>query len=191
MPGTTEEFRVLMERVLAGNQTAAAELWSRFGPAVRRAVRARLSKRMRSKFDSLDFAQDVWASFFAAPAEAADFADSGRFLAFLTQVARNKVVDAVRQRLQGQKYNVNRECSLDRSTAGGPNQVPAQQPTPSEVVGGREEWDQVLAGQPPAFRRILLLARDGKNLTDIAAELQIHPRSVRRVLDRVMARYTP
>jgi RNA polymerase sigma-70 factor (ECF subfamily) len=191
MIGTKEdEFRLLMERVLTGNDAAAAELLKRYGPVVIQAVRRRLNRQMRSKFDSLDFVQDVWASFFARPPEQYAFHDPEKFIVFLTRIARNKVVDATRQRLLGEKFNVNRERSLDRSTPGGPNQVPAVQPTPSEVVAGREQWDKVLRGQPLVYQRIMALYRDGKTAQEIAREMDISDRNVHRVIKKLLPRLT-
>ena len=188
MTGNDDEFRLLMERVLGGSDEAAARLLDRYGPAVLQAVRRRLSKQLRSKFDSLDFVQDVWASFFANPPGRHLLEGPDKLVAFLTQVARNKVIDETRKRLRGQKYNVNRERSLDNSTLGGPNTVPAQQPTPSEAVSRGEEWNRLLADQPIVYRRILILVREGKKPAEIAAELQIHPRTVRRVVEKLLPR---
>jgi RNA polymerase sigma factor (sigma-70 family) len=188
MAAPEEKFRLLMDGVLAGSHTAAAELLERYGPAVRQAVRRRLNKEIRSKFDSLDFVQDVWASFFAKPRGQGSFHDAQKLVAFLTRVARNKVVSAARQRLVGQKYNVNRECSLDNSTFGGPGQVAAEQPTPSEVVTGREQWDRLLDGQPLVYKRILVLLSEGRTHNEIAAEMSVHPRTVRRVIDKLLPR---
>jgi RNA polymerase sigma factor (sigma-70 family) len=190
MSGTNDEFRQLMERVVAGSDSAATQLLDRYGPAVLQAVRRRLSRQLRSKFDSLDFVQDVWASFFANPPSERRLHRPEMLVAFLARVARNKVVDATRQRLKGAKHNVNREHSLDHSTVGGPEAVPANQATPSEVVSRDEEWVRLLDGQPLVYRRILILLREGKTLAEIATELQIHPRTIRRLIDKLLPRPT-
>src|SRR5882724_4971958 len=67
MPRTDEEFHDLMQKVLTGSQEAAQELFRDYEPYLLFAIRRKLDKRMRSKFDSADFAQDVWASFFETP----------------------------------------------------------------------------------------------------------------------------
>jgi RNA polymerase sigma-70 factor (ECF subfamily) len=186
-----QEFRLQIDRVIAGDQDAATALLERYGPALLQAVRRRLSKRLRTKFDSLDFVQDVWASFFANPPAGHLFDGPDQLVAFLTQVARNKVVDATRQRLVGQKFSVNREQSLDNSTIGGPGEVQGNQSTPSEIVGRREQWDQLLQEQPLVYRGILVLWREGKARSEIAAELGIHPRTVQRVIEKVLPRLMP
>jgi RNA polymerase sigma-70 factor (ECF subfamily) len=188
MAATEAEFHLLMERVLTGDKEAAAKLLERYGNTVLHAVRSRLHKKLRSKFDSLDFVQDVWASFFAnLPAHHA-FHDQEMFIAFLTTVARNKVADATRQRLMGQQYNVNREQLLSNLPLGGPDQVPAVQSTPSEVLMGRECWDRLLDGEPIVYQRIMILLREGKKPRDIAAELGINLRTVQRVMAKLLRR---
>jgi RNA polymerase sigma factor (sigma-70 family) len=190
MGPSQDEFSVLMERVLTGDEAAAVELLQRYGGAVRLAVRRRLHRRLRTKFDSIDFMQDVWASFFANPPRPEAFEGSDKLIAFLTTVARNKVIDATRQRLVSQQYNITNERSLDRSTPGGPNQVPGLGPTPSQVVTGDDQWSKLMATQPPAYRRILILLRDGKKPTEIAEETGIHRRTVCRVIDKLLSRLT-
>jgi RNA polymerase sigma-70 factor (ECF subfamily) len=188
MTPNDDEFRQLMERVVAGSDEAASQLLARYGAAVLQAVRRRLNRQLRSKFDSLDFVQDVWASFFANPPRDGQLNRPELLVAFLTRVAKNKVVDATRQRMQGLKHNVNRERSLDRSTAGGPAQVPAQQETPSQAVSRDEEWLRLLDAQPVVYRRILIMLREGRKPADIAQELHIHPRTIRRLIDKLVPR---
>lgn len=179
------DFAALMRQVQEGNPQAAEELHSVYGRYIRQAVRKRLDKKLRSKFDSLDFVQDVWASFFSDIPKKYSFATPEDLVGFVTTMAHHKVADAVRTRLHRQKYNVNREEGLDHMP-GGLASFPAVQATPSEVAMGREEWARFLAKQPLAYRRILLLLREGKTSATIAEELGISQRTVNRVLRKVM-----
>ncbi len=61
-----DSYRDLMYRVQEGSEDAAWELVQRYGGYVRRAVRRVLDRRLRPKFDSLDFVQLVWQSFLVA-----------------------------------------------------------------------------------------------------------------------------
>jgi RNA polymerase sigma factor (sigma-70 family) len=180
------EFDALMQQVLVGSDEAAAKLLREFEPVLLRAIRRRLDKRLRSKFDSIDFAQDVWASFFAQERAERQFSTAEKLLAFLTTVARNKVMDKSRQRMKLQKFNVKREQSLDDSTKFDRDALPGNQPTPSHIVMSQEEWSEFLRKQPPAHRHIFLLLRDGKSCAEIARELNLHPRYVQRVAERTM-----
>jgi RNA polymerase sigma-70 factor (ECF subfamily) len=184
MPDDDADFRALMERVLAGSPEATREFTERYGPSLLLAVRQRLNRNLRPKFDSLDFVQDVWAAFFAGLPRGRSFRSPVELIHFLDSLARNKVVEAVRQRLQGQKYNVNREQPLEPLVRNG-SAPEAQQPTPSEVAMGREEWERLLRRQPPVYRRVLLLLHDGKTPAAVAREVGVTERTVRRVTEKV------
>ncbi len=177
-----QDFAVLMARVRAGDAAAMHELVADYGPYLLRAVRMRLHRQMRPKFDSTDFVQDVWASFFADLPRDRPFNLPEELIAFLTRVAQNKVADAARQRLLGQKYNVNRERSLDDSRVGPPPELAARQPTPSTVAMNREEWDRLLQRQPAVYRRILILLSEGKSQSQVAQELNISEKMVSRLI---------
>ena len=62
-------FEDLIRRVRAGDQDAAADLVKRYEPAIRRAVRFRLTDtRLMRVLDSMDICQSVFASFFVRTA---------------------------------------------------------------------------------------------------------------------------
>ena len=77
------------KRIQAGDEGAARELLQRDEAEVRLVVRRQLPRLLRSRFDSLDFLQSVWGSFFrrmrTAPTE---FEDSRHLVAFLARAAR-------------------------------------------------------------------------------------------------------
>src|SRR5262245_50351321 len=110
-----QELRDLMERLRQGSSEAAQELFETYGPHVLRVVRRKLDKKLRAKFDSTDFEQAVWASFFIYPTHGYHFEQPEELIAFLANLAHNKLVDALRQRYRTEKYNVNRERSLEGS----------------------------------------------------------------------------
>ena len=59
-----DEFSDLLARAKAGDEQAIREFVSRFEQDVRMMVRSRLPRKLRTQFDSTDFAQAVWQSFF-------------------------------------------------------------------------------------------------------------------------------
>src|SRR5947209_4307143 len=105
MSDDDQEFQALIQRLREGDAEAARTVYERYGEDIIRVVRRRLSRKLRSKFDSLDFVQDVWASFFARRPPENIFASPEALFAFLARVAQHKVIEATRQRLQTQKYN--------------------------------------------------------------------------------------
>ncbi len=180
-----DDFAALMQSVRAGSEEAARQLVERFGPRILRVVRRRLNPKLRSKFDSLDFQQDVWASFFADSSDKT-FDRPEALAAFLATMARNKVLMAVRQRCQIQKYNVDREHSLDGSAAYEARGVAGPDPTPSQLAVAQEKWDQLLKGRPRRYQRILIMLRQGHTQVQISQQLGIDERSVRRIIQKLL-----
>jgi RNA polymerase sigma factor (sigma-70 family) len=188
MENRADEFAGLMARVREGSEEAARELYERYGRHILRVIRSRLSKKLRSKFDSGDFAQAVWASFFAlAPhVKIADRPDA--VAAFLAHMARNKVIDAVRQRLATARYNVRRESSLEDLTEHERMELAAADATPEQIAIAREEWSRFLNSMPALHRRIVLLAREQRTQQEIADSLGLDRSTVRRVFRRLAAK---
>ena len=180
-----------MQQVVAGSDEAATKLFRHYEPLLIRAIRKRLTRRIRSKFDSIDFAQDVWASFFTEEQQRREFQTPEDLLAFLTRIAQNKVSDKTRQRLKLQKYDVSRELSMDDSKRFDRENLMGDQPTPSQIMMSQEEWTNFLRKQPLVHRRIFILLREGKSRSEIATELGINIRTVRRVADQVSPGHTP
>jgi RNA polymerase sigma-70 factor (ECF subfamily) len=186
MTKTDADFDALMRQVLAGSEDAAKELFRNYEPTLLHAIRRRLNKKIRSKFDSVDFAQDVWASFFAEEPSKRVFESPDHLVAFLTALAQNKVTDETRKHFRTIKYNVEREQSMDDSQAFDREEIVGNQPTPSQIVMSHEEWRVFLRKQPLVYRRIFTMYRDGKTEGQIATELGIADRTVRRVMERLI-----
>jgi RNA polymerase sigma-70 factor (ECF subfamily) len=180
MQDNATDFGALMRLVREGSQDAARELVHRFEPNLLRMVGRRLHPAFRCKFDPCDFTQEVWAAFFAISPDRHRFERPEQLAWFLGALAHNKVVEAVRQRLVGQKYNVNRERCLDVDRHEGA--LKARQPSPPEIAIAREEWKLLLRDQPEHYRQILAGLRDGHTQREIAIELKINQRTVRRVV---------
>jgi RNA polymerase sigma factor (sigma-70 family) len=181
-----DEFGTLMQRVREGSQDAARELSERYGPHILRIVRKKLASRLRSMFDSDDFAQAVWVSFFADLTKGKHFDRPEALAAFLARLAQNKVLEVLRRCFYTQKHNVNRERSLDNSVSPQGTDLPARQPTPSQLAAAREQWDRLLATQPEHGQRILVLLAEGHTHQEIAQMLQLNEKTVRRLVSRLI-----
>jgi RNA polymerase sigma-70 factor (ECF subfamily) len=184
-----DAFTRLMEQIRAGSQDAARELVEQYGPHILRVVRRKLSQRLRTKFDSDDFVQAVWASFFAVGPSHYNFDRPEALIAFLVSLARNKVIDELRQRFQTEKHDINRERSLDGSAAFAAEAMPALQPTPSQIASAKEIWERLLDRVPPTHQRILALLQEGHTVQEVAVGLGVHPRTVYRLIQRAAPGY--
>lgn len=186
-----QEFQQLLTEIGAGSQEAARKFLDKYGPYILRVIRRRLSRKLRSKFDSDDFMQDVWASFFSQSPPAELFAGPDALMAYLANMARNKVAGAFRQRVDGQRYAMNRENSLDGSARFQARHVHDSEPTPSEKVVAKEKWNLMLDEQQPVHQRILDLLRLGHTHDEIARLLDLNVKTVQRLLRRLKTRFAP
>jgi RNA polymerase sigma factor (sigma-70 family) len=182
------DFALLMQRLRAGSQEAARELCHRYGPYILRVVRTKLHKRLRSKYDSSDFAQAVWASFFAHLPEDPTLDQPEALAVFLARLTQHKVIDILRHHFQTQKENINRECSLEDPAISSATNLFARQPTPSQVAEVNEQWEQLLKSQPARYRPILILLREGHTHEEIARKLGLSEKTVQRLVRRLAAR---
>ena len=185
MAESLQTFQDLMERVRLGSPESSQQLLDRYGHHILRVVRRSLHPKLRTKFDSLDFVQDVWASFFTGPQVDMRFDSPEALAAFLAKVARNKVVEAFRQRMQGQKYNVNRENSLDGSAAFQVEKLVGADPTGSQLAVANEAYDRLTRGQPDHYRRILELLQQGHTHQEIAEALGLNEKTIRRLIRKL------
>ncbi len=185
MTSQDNDFRLLMRRVVAGSEEAARQLVEEYGESLRRAVRRALNARLRSKFDSLDFAQVVWCSFFRARERLERFDRPDELVAFLVGMARNKVGLEARRRLQTNKYNVNREHAWSEDSRKEQAEIPDGQPSAIEVAIAGEELERMLSHAPPALRKIIHLRLQGLTHEEIAHSLHLTRGAVYRLLKKL------
>ena len=188
-PDDGDELRQVLERIRGGDQEAARELLQRHEAEVRLVVRRQLPRLMRSRFDSIDFMQSVWGSFFRRMRGAdgpADFEDSRHLVAFLARAAKNKVIDEYR-RAGSKKQDMRREEPLwtdgDR-----PRDLEGRDDSPSEVAQGHEALDRLRALMPEDRREIVELKARGLSSRDIAERLGVSERTVQRVIEDLRRR---
>jgi RNA polymerase sigma factor (sigma-70 family) len=186
-----QDFDHLLRRARGGSHAAVEELIEHYRPYVVRVVRRRLHKRLRSLFDSSDFVQTVWTSFFADPAKLASFEDPESLLRYLAVMARNKVVEEFRRRFQTEKRDVKREHLLESSSVDRSAALAAKQPTPSEFAVANERWDGLVEGQPNRYQEILRLRAEGFNCQETALLLNLNEKTVRRVIKKLEAEHMP
>jgi RNA polymerase sigma factor (sigma-70 family) len=182
MPTNADDFRTLLRATLAGDSEAAARLCRDYEAPILRVVRRKLMPRLRSRYDSYDFVNDVWASFFANPPRDARLSDPKSLVAYLTRMACNKVAEVGRSSTAA-KNDIVRETSLEAAARGGHDVgVPAPGATPSQIVGAEDEFQRLLRGRSPMHQRILTLLRDGMTYREIAARLNTTEKTVQRLV---------
>ena len=143
-----------------------------------RYVRKKLGDALRPRFDSIDFAQQVWASVFTDPAALAGLDTPEQFARWLQTLAHNKVADVGRH-LHTQKRDLAREVRIDEtSEVAGPHPV-SREPTPSAVAAFNEERERLLDNLPPQVRKVFELRMQGMTYDEIAAVLEVDEKTAR------------
>jgi RNA polymerase sigma factor (sigma-70 family) len=179
-------FEELVAQLKEGSQDAAWELVETYGPHILRVVRRTLTREMRPKFDSQDFVQAVWASFFTHRERFLDVQRPEQLVGLLAATARHKIVDELRRRLETQKHDVRRERSMDDSNVVVKQNLVSHDPRPSQIAVARERWHQLMHQQPEQCRRIVSLRLAGETHQAIARTMGISQKTVQRVLQRLL-----
>jgi RNA polymerase sigma-70 factor (ECF subfamily) len=180
-----EDFLDLLRRVRAGEEEAAAELVRRYEPAVRRAVRFRLSdSRLRRVCDSADICQAVLGSFFVRAASGQyDLQTPEQLLKLLATMARNKIA-----KLADRQQAARRD---HRRLAAAPveeHDVLDSDPSPSKKVAARELLAEAHRRLAPDERRLAELRMQGHDWASIAALVGGMPEALRKRLARAIER---
>src|SRR5262245_242866 len=163
----------LIARARAGDEAAIRELLSQFEQEVRIMVRGRLPKKLRTQFDSMDFVQTVWESFFSDLRDnPREFENVGHLRGFLAGVARNKIYEEHRRLTRTEKYSLAREERLYIKRQGQvvERELISPEPTPSQQVQAGDRLAQLTAGCNPRDIQIITLRHQGMTFEEIAAQ---------------------
>ena len=108
----------------------------------------------------------------------------GSLIAFLAQVAEQKVIDEYR-RQHTLKNDISRERPLAANGAG-PIQVPSHDPTASQLAQANECNERLLARDDETERVIIELRQQGYTTADIAEKTGWNVRKVQRFLKELL-----
>jgi hypothetical protein len=177
-------FDAFIGRIRAGDEDAAAELVRIYEPLIRREVRLQIrDRRLYRLFESRDVSQSVLGSFFVRTALGEyELETPAHLVKLLVVMARNKVATAAQRQHRQRRDN--------RRTAGseGLERVVDTQPSPSDLVSGKELLERFRAAFTDEERAIANLRKDGRGWADITAELGGTPQARRMQLARAVER---
>ncbi len=182
-----EQSHELLKRWQTGDESAAEALFHRYFSRLHALVQTRLSQRLAARLDADDVVQSAFRSFFSE-------ARTGRFVLkqagdmwrLLAAITINKLRHTER-RHSAEKRSVKLEQvplplreGLDEQTA-----WLAHDPTPDEAAALADELESLLRPLHEGQRRIVELRLQGYTLDEIAEEVHLSQRTVRRTMEQV------
>jgi RNA polymerase sigma factor (sigma-70 family) len=186
------EFGQLMAELARGSEEAAWQIAHAYTPHVLRAVRRTLPRSIRSKLDSEDLAQMIWASLLLKGTDLAELHSPQQLINLLVCIARYKTVDAYRHYTTNQKRDHRRESPLatlkPASSAGIDRRLLDQEPSPSHIVRFRDDWQHILKSLSERDREILRHRMNGETYAEIAQKAGVGITTVRNILEHVVSR---
>ncbi len=176
-----DDLTKALQEAQKGSQDAWKTLFNECYPKVRRVVRRRLNRSMRSLYDSTDFANDAMENL-AANLDQLEFSSVNSLIAFLARVAEQKVIDEYR-RQHTLKRDLSRVLPLGVIAAdAGPVQLESDEPTASQLAQANETHERLMARDDATERDIIELRNQGYSNSDIAERTGWNIRRVQRFL---------
>jgi DNA-directed RNA polymerase specialized sigma24 family protein len=179
------EFLELFERVRSGDADAAGALVRRYEPAIRMAVRTRLSDPLlRRQFDSIDVCQSVLGSFFLHAATGSyDLHEPRQLMALLIKMAQNKLAMHVRRH-----YRECRDVRRSHRAVGDDALLASPAPDSYRQAAGKELLHRALDMMSADTRAIAARRMDGESWSEIASSMGGTPDGRRMQYERAVDR---
>ena len=180
-----------------GDKSALNRLYRVYSERVRRMVRFRMSKELRSKLESVDVVQDALIHALSG-LDDFTYKSEGDFVRWLSKIAENELRGSLKK-LHADKRDIRKEVPLDnyKPTAGGgffgpPGPIEAT--TPSVIMSRKEDLDKLekaIDELKPEYREAIVLTKiDGLSYKEIAGRLGKSSDAVRKLVSRAMAELT-
>jgi RNA polymerase sigma-70 factor (ECF subfamily) len=181
-------FDDVMDRLRAGDQEAAREIFQRFAGRLIGLAYERLDRLVRTKVDPEDVVQSVFKSFFIRYIEGRfDLGDWDSLWGLLVCITLRKCGREIKH-FHGPHHDVRRELSVAEGEAIGGWDVLAREPTPAEAVMLADTVEQFLRDLAPRERRVLELRLQGCTVPEISAEVDRTEHTVEGILRKIRKR---
>ena len=193
-PTCNHKTQALVALAKAGDSSALDQLCKVYGERVRRIVRLRMGRELRSKLDSMDLVQDVLIH---ALGGLGDFTykNEGDFVRWLSKIAQNALRDHL-DKLHANKRDIHKEIRLKSygSTTGVGFAGPVNSTTPSSIVSIKEDLDKLekaLDQLKSEYREVIVLTKiEGLSYKEIAEKFGKSIDAVGMLLSRAMVALT-
>lgn len=177
----------LMQRFRDGDQNAAAQLFERYVGKLVGLARRHLNTQLGRRIDAEDVVQSAFRSFFRGTRDGrfqiGPGQDLWRLLAVMTVTKLKKQVEF--------HTAAKRDFQLEQSPAPGQDSPaysrPTEEPSPADSLALVEQVEGVSSQLGVDQQRIFAMRLEGHHVEEIAAQVGVSERTVRRVLDKIKA----
>jgi RNA polymerase sigma-70 factor (ECF subfamily) len=185
-----DSFTQLAERLRAGDDGAATEVFRRFAGRLIGLARTELDIRLRRKLDPEDVVQSVYRSFFTRyHAGQFDVANWDSLWSLLTRITVRKCLNRAEYYLaRCRNAAAEVDAPWDDGAASGLSEAIDREPTPLEAAVLAETVEQMMRGLEADDRSIIELSLQGYTAPQISAQLGRAERTVRRVREHIKKR---
>ncbi|MHC4167745.1 MAG: sigma-70 family RNA polymerase sigma factor [Planctomycetota bacterium] len=196
-PTSDDKTQHLVALAKGGDRFALDRLCDVYGPRVLWLVRMRMGAELRSKLESVDLVQDVFASALK-DLRGFTYKNAGDFVRWLARITENRLRDNL-DKLHAGKRDVRREVRLDThkltlEDSFAAAMEPIDTATPSAIVSKREDFDKLakaIDALRPEYKQVIVLAKiEGLPYKEIGDRIGKSADAVRMLFSRAMAALT-
>jgi len=196
-PDCEHKTQCLVTLAKEGDKLAIEQLCGIYGERVRRIIRLRIDRKLRSKIDSVDVVQDA---LILAMGGLKDFTykNEGDFLRWLSKIAENKLHDIL-DKFYTEKRDIRREIPF-KKVENNTEEVsfiasePLDTTTPSVLLFKKEQLDRLeraIDDLKPDYREVIYLSRiERLSNAEIAEKLGKSKGAVAMLLSRALVALT-
>jgi RNA polymerase sigma factor (sigma-70 family) len=169
----------------AGDPQAARQLVDQYLDRLLALAKRRISQRLASRVDPEDIVQSVFRTFFMRAKDGQfKLKDQDDLCKLLMRITVHKVLKQVEYHTAG-KRDANLETEQGNRSTERMHELLAKEPTPEAQVEFIDQLEMLLSMYSPKERKILEMRMNGFSERDIAADLNVTDRTVRRLFERI------
>lgn len=186
----TDDSTELIERLRNGDQDAARQLYQQYVQRLLNLARSHLSRQFNSRLDPEDVVQSVYRTIFRRVQDGRfEFEADDDLCGLLVRTTLNKVWNKVRHHRAG-KRTVQREQATGNTDLPGGGMVDqlSRGPSTTEAIIFADLMETVLSRLGEREQLVLQLKLEGHSQQEIADQLGVTDRTVRRISDGIRDR---
>ena len=171
------------DRFVQGNESAADEIFHRYIKRLMLLARSRLSKKLASRMDPEDVVMSAYRSFFLSARDGKfTIEKEGDLWRLLVEISLHKLYRGANYHLAAKRSVDAEVANVEHEKTGANRGGKSREPSPDLAMMAADELEKLMRGLQPVERRVVQSRLQGYSMTEIAKELEISDRTVRRYI---------